>query len=402
MSRRLLVHTDGGARGNPGPAGYGAVVYDAETGQVLATRARFLGEATNNVAEYEGLIAGLQAAHAIDPTATVTVRADSKLVVQHMSGAWKIKHPDMQALARRARAVLPPEQVHYEWVARADNQAADALANEAMDSQGESATDEWRQAPTETPAASPDPAPAANNDPAVRVSANNSVPVARPREASIWVGAGTRTTLVLVRHGVTPMTLAGEFSGGSEPGPDLSPEGYRQAEQTARFVARIGHDLWLDSPRADVVLASPMIRTQSTARVIAAALETGVENAEAFAEAHLGHWQGLTAAEIEQRWPGELQRWANEATVAPPGGGESLQDVQRRIRPALRRIVEEYAGRTVIIATHNVVLRAALGTVLRMEPRHWTTIRTFPASVSVIEHFADGRNLVSAIGIPPH
>lgn len=398
MSRRLLVHTDGGARGNPGPAGYGAVVYDADTGQVLATRARYLGEATNNVAEYEGLIAGLQAARTIDPTATVTVRADSKLVVQQMSGAWKIKHPDMQALARQARTVLPPEQVRYEWVARADNQAADALANEAMDSQGEIATDEWRQAAGDAPAVA---APQASGEPDGAPAAD-SAPVARPREASIWVGAGTRTTLVLVRHGVTSMTLAGEFSGGSEPGPDLSPEGYQQAEQTARFVARIGHDLWLDSPRADVVLASPMTRTQSTARVIAATLGTGVEEAEAFAEAHLGHWQGLTAAEIEQRWPGELQRWAREATVAPPGGGESLEDVQRRVRPALRRVVEEYAGRTVVIATHNVVLRAALGTVLRMEPRHWTTIRTFPASVSVIEHFADGRNLVSAIGVPPH
>ena len=96
MPRRLVVEADGGSRGNPGPAGYGALVRDAETGRVLAERAASVGRATNNVAEYCGLVAGLQAALDLDASAQVEVRMDSKLVVEQMSGRWKVKHPDMQ------------------------------------------------------------------------------------------------------------------------------------------------------------------------------------------------------------------------------------------------------------------------------------------------------------------
>ena len=102
-SRRFIVEADGGSRGNPGPAGYGALVRDAETGRVLAERAASVGRATNNVAEYGGLVAGLQAALDLDPTAEVEVRMDSKLVVEQMSGRWQVKHPDMQQLALQAQ-----------------------------------------------------------------------------------------------------------------------------------------------------------------------------------------------------------------------------------------------------------------------------------------------------------
>ena len=101
--RRLIVEADGGSRGNPGPAGYGALVRDADTHRVLAERAASVGRATNNVAEYGGLVAGLQAALDLDPTAEVEVRMDSKLVVEQMSGRWQVKHPDMKQLALQAR-----------------------------------------------------------------------------------------------------------------------------------------------------------------------------------------------------------------------------------------------------------------------------------------------------------
>ncbi|WP_179500298.1 reverse transcriptase-like protein, partial [Streptomyces sp. WZ.A104] len=138
--RRLVVEADGGSRGNPGPAGYGAVVIDAATGETLAEVAEYIGVATNNVAEYRGLIAGLTAAKALFPDAgsegggpRVHVRMDSKLVVEQMSGRWKIKHPDMKPLAARAAVILPPSSVTYEWIPRAQNKHADRLANEAMD-----------------------------------------------------------------------------------------------------------------------------------------------------------------------------------------------------------------------------------------------------------------------------
>jgi probable phosphoglycerate mutase len=131
--REFIVEADGGSRGNPGPAGFGAVVIDAATGETLVERAEYLGVVTNNVAEYRGLLAGLRAAHDLDPAATVHVRMDSKLVVEQMSGRWKIKHPDMKPLAAEAARVFPPGRVTYEWIPREQNKAADRLANEAMD-----------------------------------------------------------------------------------------------------------------------------------------------------------------------------------------------------------------------------------------------------------------------------
>jgi ribonuclease H / adenosylcobalamin/alpha-ribazole phosphatase len=133
VTRRLVVEADGGSRGNPGPAAYGALVRDAESGDVLAERAEYLGATTNNVAEYSGLIAGLTMAREIDPEARVHVRMDSKLVVEQMSGRWRIKHEDMRRLALQAQAILPPANVSYQWVPRAENSAADRLANAAMD-----------------------------------------------------------------------------------------------------------------------------------------------------------------------------------------------------------------------------------------------------------------------------
>ncbi|MFE4498054.1 reverse transcriptase-like protein, partial [Streptomyces niveus] len=130
---KFVVEADGGSRGNPGPAGYGAVVIDAVTGETLAEAAEYIGVATNNVAEYKGLIAGLKAARTLDPAADVHVRMDSKLVVEQMSGRWKIKHPDMKPLAAEAARILPAGQVRYEWIPREKNKHADRLANEAMD-----------------------------------------------------------------------------------------------------------------------------------------------------------------------------------------------------------------------------------------------------------------------------
>jgi ribonuclease H / adenosylcobalamin/alpha-ribazole phosphatase len=135
--RRLLIEADGGSRGNPGTAGYGAVVRDAVTREVLAELSEPIGRATNNVAEYSGLVAGLRAAGKLAPGASAEVRMDSKLVVEQMSGRWQIKHPDLRALAAEARqAARALGRVTYTWIPRERNKHADRLANEAMDSAG--------------------------------------------------------------------------------------------------------------------------------------------------------------------------------------------------------------------------------------------------------------------------
>lgn len=131
--RTLVVEADGGSRGNPGHAGYGALVRDPETGEILVEKAEYLGIVSNNVAEYSGLIAALELAHEIDPQAWILAKMDSKLVVEQMSGRWKIKHADMQRLAARARSVVDPRRVKYQWIPREINKDADRLSNEAMD-----------------------------------------------------------------------------------------------------------------------------------------------------------------------------------------------------------------------------------------------------------------------------
>ena len=130
--RTLIVEGDGGSRGNPGPAAYGALVRDAATGEVLNSEGMTLGVATNNVAEYSALIAGLEMARAVDPAAALDVRMDSRLVIEQMAGRWKVKHPAMKPLFTAARK-LTPAAVTWTWVPREENTSADALVNAALD-----------------------------------------------------------------------------------------------------------------------------------------------------------------------------------------------------------------------------------------------------------------------------
>ncbi len=137
MTRELVIEADGGSRGNPGESGSGAVVIDPVTGEILAAIGVYGGVASNNVAEYRGMLAGVRRARQIDPAAALTIRMDSKLVVEQMMGRWKIKHPAMAELAAQARAELQGIPVRFEWIPRERNARADALANLAMDARAD-------------------------------------------------------------------------------------------------------------------------------------------------------------------------------------------------------------------------------------------------------------------------
>jgi probable phosphoglycerate mutase len=132
---KLIIEADGGSRGNPGPAAYGCLVKNAQTNEVLFKEGKTLGITTNNVAEYSGLVAALVAAHEIDPNAQIEVRMDSKLVVEQMSGNWKIRHENMKGLVEKARNAFAQSQVKYVWVPREDNLEADTLLNIALDAE---------------------------------------------------------------------------------------------------------------------------------------------------------------------------------------------------------------------------------------------------------------------------
>ena len=129
---RVVVHVDGGSRGNPGPAAAAAVVSTPD-GEVLDEASVLLGRTTNNVAEYRGLLLGLERARALGAT-EVEVRNDSELVAHQVNGRYKVKHPDMKPLHAEAMAALRGfERWSLQPVPRAQNADADRLVNQALD-----------------------------------------------------------------------------------------------------------------------------------------------------------------------------------------------------------------------------------------------------------------------------
>jgi len=131
-ARRLIIHTDGASRGNPGEAGLGALIED-EDGQVLARLARYLGRATNNHAEYAALIDALKGALELG-AGEVAVHADSELVVKQVRGEYRVKHPELKPMHAEVMGLLSRfEDYEIKYIPRERNKEADALANEAID-----------------------------------------------------------------------------------------------------------------------------------------------------------------------------------------------------------------------------------------------------------------------------
>ena len=226
-----------------------------------------------------------------------------------------------------------------------NNAAADRLANQAMDTKTAIVTDEHATDDDATgdeataDEATADEATADEATPPAGASRSTSSPTSDPGSGRLSrpSGAGVRfddespVTLVLVRHGETAMTVSRGYSGSGEPGPPLNERGRAQARAAAALVHRVGRDLWGDIEYPSEVLASPMVRTQETAGIIAERLGVPVRTDERVKEAHFGQWQGLTAVQIEERWPGQLEPWHTRADLRPPGG-ESIVDVGERLR----------------------------------------------------------------------
>ncbi|GLV78165.1 bifunctional RNase H/acid phosphatase [Streptomyces hygroscopicus] len=377
MARRFVVEADGGSRGNPGPAGYGAVVSDAETGETLAEVAEYIGTATNNVAEYKGLVAGLRAAYALDPEAEVRVRMDSKLVIEQMSGRWKIKHPDMRPLATEAKAVFPAGRMSYEWIPRERNKHADRLANEAMDAgkRGE----QWRpKVPPGGTLAAGAPEAAAPADDALAEPAATGAPAVGWGSADL----GTPATFVLLRHGETPLTPEKRFSGSGGTDPGLSPVGRHQAERVAAALAARG--------TIQAVVTSPLLRCRETADVVARRLGLDVRVDEGLRETDFGAWEGLTFAEVKERFPDDLAAWLASSKAAPTGGGESFASVARRVALSRDKLIARYPGRTVLLVTHVTPIKTLVRLALGAPPEALFRMELSAASLSAVAYYADG------------
>lgn len=389
--REFVVEADGGSRGNPGPAGYGAVVLDAATGEPLAESAEYLGVVTNNVAEYRGLLAGLRAAHALDPSARVHVRMDSKLVVEQMSGRWKVKHPDLKPLAAQAARVFPPGQVTYEWIPRESNKHADRLANEAMDA---GARGEQWSAPASTAAldtAAPD---AEASDVTARADAD--VRAAQTVATPGWAPAdlGAPATFVLLRHGETPLTPQKRFSGSGGTDPSLSGAGREQAERVAAALARSG--------TIQGIVSSPLARTRETAGIVAARLGLEVTVEEGLRETDFGAWEGLTFGEVRERYPDDLNAWLASPHAEPTGGGESFATTGTRIAAARDKLVAAHAGRTVLLVTHVTPIKTFVQLALGAPPESLFRMELSAASLSAVAYYADGNASVRLFNDTSH
>ena len=362
MTRRFIIEADGGSRGNPGPAGYGALVRDADTGRVLAERAASVGRATNNVAEYGGLVAGLQAALDLDASAEVEVRMDSKLVVEQMSGRWQVKHPDMKQLALQAQRIARRlGSVRYTWVPRAQNGAADALANSAMDGKPV-----HRDAAAEPSLAEDDVQPVAEPTPVVT------------------------TVTHLLRHGQTEHTPERRFSGRNEL--PLSRTGRAEAEAAAARAGELG---------IDVIVASPLRRTRETAEIVAAALGLRVEFDDDLVELDFGDIEGLTFEEAAAKHPLAARRFLGDISISAPGG-ESIADVAVRAARARRRLLSRHEGRTVLVVSHVTPIKLLL--TAGLDVGEATVHRLFleAASLSTVAWSSDGRASVRLVNDTAH
>lgn len=375
---KLVIFADGGSRGNPGIAGSGTAVYNEDRSQLLREIAYVVGQkSTNNVAEYHGLLRGLEAAVELGAD-EVEFYMDSKLVVEQMNGRWKIKHPDMQKLAIEARRLLDQiPSFSLEWVPRAKNSVADALSNVAMDA-----------------AAKGDPAgilDMGSGDGAEAVAADGqdasgevggtSASTASSTAADWRPETGQSTRFILLRHGQTAMSAAKQYSGRANP--ELTELGKKQALAAAQALA---------DTHIDAVVCSPLRRCQQTAAAVVKGRELRVETVEDLIEVDFGRWEGKTFAEADAADPELHARWLKDTSVACPGG-ESLRAVHRRVSAARRELQQRYAEQTVLVVSHVNPIKSFVRQALDSGPQTPNHLFLELASLSEVEFFEGGSTL---------
>jgi ribonuclease H / adenosylcobalamin/alpha-ribazole phosphatase len=374
VGRALVVEADGGSRGNPGVAGYGALVRDRTTGQLLWEGAAPLGTASNNVAEYSGLIAGLTAARRIDAAADVAVRMDSKLVVEQMAGRWKIKHEDMRRLALQARDVVAlisaaGGSVTFTWIPRDQNRAADALSNDGMDGL---TIDRLLVGDTV-----PEPAGAPGSLDLQEVVDE----VIDPTPPEVPPAGAEPTRLVLVRHGVTDLTVAARLDGRGGTDPSLNAAGQAQAAVAGRATAHL-----LGAAPARLITSS-LARARETGAAVGEAIGVlPVVDAD-WDEQDFGDWDGANVHDLLREHPDDLAALRGDPGYARPGG-ETHEELATRVLAAFERVVA--LGGTTVVVCHRKPIMVVLAHVLGIPHDKVWRLAAAPGSLSALELWADG------------
>ncbi len=338
----LIIKADGASRGNPGEASFGAVLLDGE--KELATASEHLGVATNNFAEYSGVIAGLKLALEHDPSASYLVQLDSKLVVEQLNGNWKVKSKDLMPLVSEAHRLARSLKVKFEWIPREQNARADELANEALDK------------------------------PVAKAIPSQPGSIRAPRVSS------PGTELIFVRHGHSAHTEKGLVAGGDGADPELSELGLREADATAELLANppSSWGLALVDP---LVISSDMLRTRQTAEAIARRLNVQTQIDPRIREIFFGEWNGLSNQELFGKDPELLSSWRGSLDFKPPGG-ESIEDLIARTKSFVVELRSAYPDRAVIIVSHMMPTRAMTYQLVGGDQRYLWSTSFAPASVS--------------------
>lgn len=209
--------------------------------------------------------------------------------------------------------------------------------------------------------------------------------MATPAPSTGWgatADMGAPTTFVLLRHGETLLTPQKRFSGSGGTDPSLSDVGREQAERVAAALAARG--------TVQAIVASPLTRTRQTAAAVAARLGLDVAIEDGLRETDFGAWEGLTFAEVQERYPEDLKTWLASPKAEPTGGGESFAATARRIATTRDKLIASYAGRTVLLVSHVTPIKSLVRLAIGAPPESLYRMELSAASLSAVAYYADG------------
>ena len=211
------------------------------------------------------------------------------------------------------------------------------------------------------------------------------------RPATHWRPAqGEPTVTALLRHGQTPMSVQKRYAGRTDA--PLTEVGVQQAAAAAKRLASAG---------LGVIVTSPLLRTVQTAQAVAAVTGAAVVTDDGFRETDFGAWEGLTFAEVRERWPAEISAWLADPEVAPPGG-ESFTDVSARVTEALDRVLAARAGQTVLIVSHVTPIKMLVAAALLAPPAALYRMHLDVAALCEIDWYADGPAVLRSFNDTSH
>ncbi|MDO4928260.1 MAG: bifunctional RNase H/acid phosphatase [Corynebacterium sp.] len=453
---QLRLEADGGSRGNPGIAGSGAVLYDAATKTPIDKLAYRVGKESNNVAEYLGLLRGLEAAMHYKPQ-RIDIFLDSKLVVEQMSGRWKIKHPRMQELAAECNKLLENfAEYSFTWIPRAKNKVADALSNVAMN--------DWKVHPKPgfvegyAPLASmpvhdaapdtvshkrheqkngssriatssadagkqkrrkPTPDQQPDSEGLTQLSLLDAVQAteagsesARANDGKILaaqtaINEAPRKSMV-VSQDTSPQPA--DWKGATTQATRLVLLRHGQTEMSAqkrysgrgnpgltqlgRQQAQAAAEFLAQAAPFAAIISSPLQRCQETASAVAQLIGMEVMPHESLIELDFGQWEAKSFQAAHASDPEFHSRWLHDPALSTPDG-ESVVQVHQRVIAFREWVMDTYPGKKVLVVSHVTPIKSLVAQAMQMPIDVSLQLHLDLASTSVVDFFEDGPSCVS-------